>query len=197
MRFIYTTFLLLLTTLLFAQTSQMKFEVNFNGMNIGSITATKTILGKKETIDVKTNTDASILVMSIHVESEINLHKEQAVLKNGIAYRHSNRGTENIIGYTQKLGNKYVSNINHKVDTIYKPAITFTVADLYFTEPIGLTEIYSNMYGSFVKISDLGNHKYKFTTPDGKVNAYTYINGQLSIIEVELSIGKVVSKRTS
>lgn len=195
MKFIYAIGLLLLAALSFAQTSEVKFDVNFNGSSIGSVTATKTITGNKEAIDIKTNTNAKILVMAIHVESEISVHKEQMVMKRGIAYRHSNRGAENIAGYTQRVGNKYVANINHKTDTIYRAEIPFCVADLYFHEPKGLTEIYSNMYGSFVKISDTGNHRYKFTTPDGKVNYYAYAKGQLNTIEVELPIGKVLSQR--
>lgn len=195
MRFILFVLFLSFTASLSAQTKPVKLEVEFNGGTIGTVTAVKTITGSKEVIDVKTNTNAKILVMAIHVESEINLQKDRAVMKKGIAYRHSNRGAENVAGYTQQLGNRYVTNINHKVDTIYRKEISFCVADLYFKEPVGLTEIYSNMYGSFVKISDTGNHRYKFTTPDGKVNCYTYVNGQLSTIEVELTVGKVLSRR--
>ena len=65
-----TTFLsILIGSSLFAQKTEITFEVSFKGKKIGVVKAIEEKTGAKSIKDLKTETDTKILMMSLHVES--------------------------------------------------------------------------------------------------------------------------------
>lgn len=180
----------------FAQKKEIVFNVLFKDKNIGTIHAVKEVVGNKVTTDLKTNTNAKVFMMSIHVESEVNSIKENGVLLQGIAYRHANRGSEDVHAKVTKLADKtYQAVKNGKTTKIENKLIDICVVDLYHKEPKGLSAVFSNMYADFLKIKSLGAGKYQVTTPDKKDTFYNYQNGQLVLVESNTPLGKVVCKR--
>ncbi len=182
--------------LVFPQKTQISFDVFHNEENIGTLQAIKIKNGKKTVKDLRTNTNAKVLMMSIHVESEINTVSEEEILIKGIAYRHANRGTEDIQAtVTKKDSKNYEAERNGVKKKIVGNVINYCVIDLYFKEPVGLSKIFSNMYADFLPIKKLEQGHYVLTTPDSKTSHYYYTNGNIERIEVEISLGKVISKR--
>jgi hypothetical protein len=180
----------------FAQKKEIVFNVVFKDKNIGTIHAVKEVAGTKVISDLKTNTDAKVLMMSIHVESEVNAIKEKGVLVQGTAYRHANRGSEDVHAKTTKIADKtYQAVKNGKTSKIENKVIDVCVVDLYHQEPKGLSAVFSNMYADFLKVKALGAGKYQVTTPDNKDTFYNYQNGQLVLVESNTPLGKVVCKR--
>lgn len=181
-----------------AQTRKIDFEVYFKDNYIGSVTAFDIKKGTASVKDVKTNTNTKILVTSIHVESELNLLYENGILKKGIAYRTASRGSEDIHATTIKNGEKSYKIVSNGVSNDLKNTdIKFCVADLYFTEPKSEKKVFSNMYGKHLDIVSNETGKYKIVLPDGNTAVYEYFNGQISKIEVEMSLGKIITKRKS
>lgn len=56
---------------------------------------------------MKSVTDAKVMIMSIHVESEVEASHENDILLKGTAYRHTNRGEEDIYAEVIRAGNTY------------------------------------------------------------------------------------------
>jgi hypothetical protein len=184
------------TSLANAQKKEISFTVVFKKDNIGTVKATQEKIGTKTINDLKTNTNAKVFMISVHVESEVNVIKENGNLIQGTAYRHASRGSEDVHAKVTRLADKtYQAEKNGKVNKIQNQLINFCVADLFFQEPIGLKTLFSNMYANFMTIKEMGGGKYQVITPDNKNSYYTYQNGQLITVEADTPLGKVVSKR--
>ncbi len=179
-----------------AQKTALTFEVVFKKDKIGTVHAVQEKTGNKIINDLSTNTDAKVFMVSVHVESEVNLIKENGTLVKGTAYRHANRGSEDVHAKVSKLAEKtYQAEKNGKVTKIENKLIGFCVVDLFFQEPVGLNKIFSNMYADFMNIKILGAGKYQVVAPDKKTTVYSYQNGQLMTVESDTPLGKVVSRR--
>ncbi len=193
------TILLLNTFLvrsLFAQKTEIAFEVSFKGKKIGVVKAIEEKTGTKSIKNLKTETDTKILVVSVHVESEVKVVKENGILVEGTAYRHANRGAEDVHAHVKKIASKtYQRERNGQTSKIEKEDITMCMIDLYFKEPKGVASVFSNMYAGKLELKAMGGGKYQLITPDKKNSYYSYQNGKLVTVEADTPVGKVLSKR--
>lgn len=179
-----------------AQQTNISFDVFMKGKDIGDVIATEQKTNNKSIKDIKTNCDNKVLMVSVHVESELTTTHENGSLIKGTAYRHANRGSSDVHAQTTRTGTKqYSIERNGTKTSISNQEIQFCVADLYFREPKGLSTVFSNMWGANVTIATLGNGKYKVTNPDGKSSTYIYQNGNLIQMEVDTPIGTITTKR--
>lgn len=193
---IMTLAFLIASHALFAQKTEIWFDVFLKGENIGKIHATEVVTGNTVVRDIQSKTDAKVLAFSIHVESDTKISKGGEVMTEGVAYRHANRGAEDVHGSTKRIGPKKYERIRNDSKSLWVDSeINFCVADLYFKEPKGLSQIYSNMWAEMVSVKSMPNGVYQITSPDKKISSYSYKNGRLLQIEVETPVGKVLSKR--
>jgi hypothetical protein len=82
--------------------------------------------------------------------------------------------------YTYRNGTGYQCRNFDDSGNAIENAIDFTTLMLYFREPIGIADIYSERFQSIVKLEPLKTHAYKIAFPNGDVNHYYYdTNGQL------------------
>jgi hypothetical protein len=145
---------------------------------------------------LKTITTIEILKVIINVESEISIIYKDSTMVKSVAYRHSNRGNENVHATVTKVEDKtYHVLRNEKKDKIENIKINFCEVDLYFQEPKGIEKIFSTMYAKMVPLKLVGPGKYLMITPDNKDSYYTYLNGKLILAEASTALGKVISKR--
>ena len=56
-----------------SQKLEVKFEVTLKGKSIGNLYAVEEKTGNRIVRDLRTNTDAKVIVMAVHVESELNV----------------------------------------------------------------------------------------------------------------------------
>jgi hypothetical protein len=192
--------LLLFTFLSFqislAQKVENVFRVSFKNKDIGTIHAVEQRSGTKSTKDLRTQTDTKVLMMSIHVESEVKSSHDNGILIEGTSYRHANRGTEDVHAHLVRLPDKsYQREKNGKKSLIEKQEITICVIDLFFREPKGIKTVFSNMYADFLTLKEISTGKYQLVTPDKKDSYYTYQSGKLISVESNTPLGKVISKR--
>jgi hypothetical protein len=167
-----------------------------DGESIGTLTAFKSVSGKKVVKNISNNTDTKVFLLSVHVESEVYATYENDILTGSFAYRHVNRGSENIettVKFDPFVQYKVVKNGKERV--FKSSGINFSVVDLYFVEPKGLTSIFSNTHGDFIKIVKAAPNTYKITLPDGKTNLFIYQEGKLIRVEVTTPVGDVLFKR--
>jgi hypothetical protein len=179
-----------------AQQTEITFDVILKEQKIGKVRATEIKSGNQITRDIKSESDAKAFTFSIHLETETKVVNVGETLMEGIAYRHANRGPEDVHAKTRRLAAKnYECDRNGKKSMFTNEDITFCVTDLFFVEPVRKQKIYSNMYAEMLLIKNLGKGKYQVTAPDKKITIYTYANGKLISVESDTPLGKVISKR--
>lgn len=64
------------------------------------------------------------------------------------------------------------------------------VSWLFFNEPVGVSELFSEDWGELVPIKAKGGGKYEVKLPDGKSNYYHYQNGKMVLLESSTPVGK-------
>jgi hypothetical protein len=184
------------TSELQAQTNEVNFDVALNDKNIGTLHATEQKTGSKFFRDLKTNTDAKVLVLSIHVESEVTNTHEDGMLVSGVAYRHANRGSKDVHSkVTRTSAKNYQCERNGSVSQLNNTDISFCTIELYFREPVGLKQVFSTMYANFLPINLMAPGKYEVVTPEKRNTVYTYTLGNLTKIEMDTPVGRVISTR--
>ncbi|MDB5257809.1 MAG: hypothetical protein JWM14_2504 [Chitinophagaceae bacterium] len=189
-------FLYLGSGLLKAQNTVINFDVIYDGKSIGTVTASKEVNGNKIVKNLRSNTDAKVLMLSVHVESEVHVKTEGEILTSATAYRHANRGAEDIETTTIKgAGNTYDIVKNGEKIQLTHVGIKFCVTDMYFTEPLGITKVFSSTYGTFLNVKYVSKGVYMITLPDGKTTTFTYVNGKLTEAIATISLGNIIFKR--
>jgi len=175
---------------------QARFEIIFNDDTIGHVSVSEIKKGDHTIRDLQTVSTAHFII-SIHVETEAKVTRNKnGIIIEGIGFRHANRGAEDVHAHTQWIGDKqYKVNRNDETWVLDDHPIHYCIADMYFKEPIDKSHVYSNMYGSNLKISEIANGKYHVVTPDEKDSYYTYLDGKLMEVEVGTPIGKVITRR--
>ena len=178
------------------QKYEVSFHVYLKDKLIGKVEAVEIKKGTEVIRDVKAESDASVMMLSVHVETDTKVINGNRVLIEGTAYRHTNRGPGDIHATTKRLAAKKYEHDRNGTKSLYELGeITFSVTDLFFEEPVGLEKIFSNMFAEMVPLKKLGSGKYQVTTPDNKTTIYTYSSGKLVIVESETPAGNVLSKR--
>ena len=187
---------LALTAGAFAQKVEINFEVLMGDDRIGTLKAVMIRQGKLSKMEVRSKTEATKLAITLQMESEISVTKENNIVITGMAWRRANLGMDDIHTTVKRTGLKtYEHDCDGDVRTVQSEDITLCVADLYFTEPRGVTTIFSNMHGEYVPLRQIAVNAYHLVTPDNKDSIYTYKNGKLVLIEADTPLGKIVSRR--
>lgn len=186
---------LLVCTFTRGQEMEILFDVMFKDKKVGVLRAQET---KSESTSLKlltTETSTTFLFIPIHMESEVSTTQKSGVLIKGTAYRNASKSSD-VIATVTKIGFRiYQRERNGVKDKIKNQRITFCVVDLYFKEPVEITQVFSNMYAQTLKLKRMDNGVYQLITPDNNNSLYTYRNGELISIEVDTPVGKVMSKR--
>ncbi|WP_027137158.1 DUF6134 family protein [Gaetbulibacter saemankumensis] len=131
-----------------------------------------------------------------HLESHINVKalfkfnitgKETTVYKDGIlTYSSIYRKVNNKIKANHKVvfkGEKYHSQDHNNQEQIYFKEIHRNLVTLYFSEPVGVNQIYCDKEKRMVRIEPMGESAYKVSFSDGKYNVYHYRDGKCVKIE--------------
>jgi hypothetical protein len=90
----------------------------------------------------------------------------------------------------QLTGGKYNIIKGDADQPISKPIVT-TVTSLYFKEPVGITEVFSEVYLCFLQIKKTAPSVYETSLPDGGLMTYSYTHGNLTHITAKTTYGTV------
>lgn len=178
----------LLTIAISTQAQQNKFEytIKRNGDEVGTIHLTQGITGNR-----------TVLTM----ESEVNTRfifnfkakaKEEVIYDNGIMtwssiYRKLN-GNVKVDKKTKANGNTYTVYKGSKTETLNSYPIRYNMLSVYVSEPVNITQVYSDNFQQQVNIQKLADHHYKIKFPDGNYSEYFYTNGICSKVEIHHSL---------
>jgi hypothetical protein len=85
----------------------------------------------------------------------------------------------------QENNNYQVFQFPQKNYMLHSTDLRFSTAKLYFQEPEGIQEVYSELFLQYCRLEPQEDHRYKLYLPDGKVNYYTYEDRQLVKVDIE------------
>lgn len=69
--------------------------------------------------------------------------------------------------------------------------IAYNLCMIYFQEPIGVSEVWSDSFGEFFKIKPAGKNRYELLLPGGKSSFYSYYKGICTSVETDMPFGKL------
>jgi len=90
-----------------------------------------------------------------------------------------------------RYGGEYITIVDDEIVKTSMP-VTTSLLQLYYEEPEGLTEIFSEKEGLYLPIENLGDHRYKLTTFSGRPTLYTYENGIPVEVTFNTFLGTVI-----
>ncbi|MBK5279445.1 MAG: hypothetical protein JJE09_11345 [Bacteroidia bacterium] len=196
LNFVLFASFLFVATLTLAQKQEIIFDVIYKDEKVGALHAQETKVGSKSIKVLTIETNSTFFFIPIYMESEVTAIQQDGVLIEGTAYRDASRKSSDVIATVTKIGFQlYQRERNGVNDQIKNKNLTFCVVDLYFKEPVGVTQVFSNMYSHMLQLKRIDTGKYKLITPNNNNSIYTYVDGKLVSIEANTFVGKIFSVR--
>lgn len=163
------------------------YETRALGIHAGDMQITRKVNGNLEYYTINSKNSVNYVLGKIDVD-----HKTSVTYKDGVLQESFLRTDKN--GEVDQFCSVSFDGHIYKIQTekeklSYSKPITASVVTLYFKEPIGLTEIFSEVFGKMVPLTEVKPHKYSIKLPDGKKNTYTYENGIVVEVEVPSPVG--------
>lgn len=85
-------------------------------------------------------------------------------------------------------GKTYSAVVDEEKVEIENNPIKHTISSIYFQEPKGVKQVFSERFAVYCTLVEIETSKYELTLPNGKKNYYTYENGICSLVEINHSL---------
>jgi hypothetical protein len=186
LKFLFTPLIYIICITIFAQ--KHVYDVELFGKKIGTAVIERIDKGNGET-EYKMNSNTHVNILFTAKSSVLNF---DVVYKDGkliSSYYKNVKDDMTEIATVAYDGVKYIIHKGQDVLTLNQ-AIDFSVAMLYFTEPLGRSRIFSERLGQFLNFKNVSKGVYQCVQDNGVTNLYWYSNGVL--YELEISKGASV-----
>lgn len=171
------------------EVEKISFNIIKKNSRIGYIDIEKTSLNKITTYTLDSEVKVKVVFNFSAIGREKSIYKDDTLIFSSI-YRKLN----NKVKLNQSLffvNGKYLLKKKNKKEEINIDVINSNLVTLFFYEPVGIQEIYSDKYKKMVKITPIGNSRYKVVLPNKSTSIYHYQNGKCTMIDVVGSFFKV------
>jgi len=171
------------------EVEKISFNIIKKNSRIGYIDIEKTSLNKITTYTLDSEVKVKVVFNFSAIGREKSIYKDDTLIFSSI-YRKLN----NKVKLNQSLffvNGKYLLKKKNKKEKINIDVINSNLVTLFFYEPVGIQEIYSDKYKKMVKITPIGNSRYKVVLPNKSTSIYHYQNGKCTMIDVVGSFFKV------
>jgi hypothetical protein len=176
-------------SLLLAQTIHL--DVMMDDTKCGDINVVAKKQSKQTEYEMTSNVKVKML-FEITMAGKTNDVFKDGKLFSSNAKRVSSIGSENKETKILWDGKKYtITKSSDDPSTVTTP-ITFCLTDLYFKEPTGVSQVFSEMQGIYLPLTNLQNNQYQLQVNDSKKDIYTYANGKLVKVETVMAMKKVM-----
>ena len=169
-----------------------KYEVVLSGDKIGDLTVTRTVKGAFTTYKLESKSEAKVLFTTKKNYVLMDVTYKDGKLLSSYCKNEVNDEVDNYASINWD-GSKYTVT-NEKGKTTYPTAVTYSVISLYYDEPKGITNLFTERIGAAYPLKDLGSGRYEYKIPNGDKNVYVYKNGELVETERKTIIGTVYVK---
>lgn len=170
-------------------TSELSFKITYHNLHLGYVKAVKHASDGTHTYTVLGKAEGDLFLKKIISENSIHSIFENEELVSSVTFIKRNGKTLSNTSTTLLQG-KYVISRADEISGLQRNAIHFTVALLYFREPLGIQYIYSEAWGKLLPLTG-NNNQYSFTIPDGTTCTFKYKNGVLEEVTSNTVIGEI------
>ena len=106
-------------------------------------------------------------------------------LLSGVTYSTKNDQME-YWSSAKRDGDSYAIHVdNNKKQINFDDKIQYSITTLYHQEPVGISKIFSERYGTFLEVIEISPHHYTLEKPNGRLTEYTYRDGICTKVVVE------------
>jgi hypothetical protein len=158
-----------------AQDIQSTYKILLNGGEIGVMNIHKSSTTGKTEFSLESKAKKRF-VISFEIYEKHNETFQNNVMTAASVYRQVN-GKTKINSQMNFTGTNYQVASGGKTTSISVKPVSWSLLNLYFTEPVNVSEAFSDSFQQMLKIEDDGNHIYKISLPDGNSNYFYYTNG--------------------
>jgi hypothetical protein len=176
----------------FATEELYTYTVSRNGNNIGQMKLSRKISGEDVHLTIKSEVKTRF-IMNINVNTIDQAQFNDGTLLYSTVLRTVN-GNEKDAKKTRLINNKYEIQSGSGSVKPFKGHITYNMMMLYFKEPVGITQVYSDSFQQFISINRIGEHIYRLNLPDGNYNDYHFQKGICSKVSVHHSLYEITIK---
>ena len=170
-------------------TSEVSFKITYHNFRLGYVKAIKQADDEIHTYTISGKAEGDLFLKKIVSENSIHSTFENNELISSVTFIKRNGRTLNNTSTMLSQG-KYIISTVEETSRLQKNDIHFTVALLYFREPLGIDHIYSEVWGKLLPLKK-NNHQYSFTIPDGTTCTFNYENGVLEEVISSTIIGEI------
>lgn len=167
----------------------ISFSVVKKNSSIGFINIEKRTINNITTFTVNSEVNANIIFNFTAVGKEKSVYKEDTLVYSSVYRMLNNKVKLNQALLFEK--GKYVLKDKGRIENISLNVINRNLVTLFFHEPIGIEKIYADKYKIMLKITPLGDKKYKVVFPNKSISIYHYQKGKCIGVDVEGSFYKV------
>lgn len=169
----------------------LKYDIFVSDNKIGEVLASKNSKGVLTTYSIQTNLSFRLLEkydVNYQLSSSYkNNYLIESALKNIV-----NDKLEDDV-HLKWDGVQYTGQANKKPIS-FKERIKYSIAKLYFHEPVGLERIFSEKYTDFKKLKTQAANEYVLHLEDGNKTHYKYVNGVCTEVTSNKSFFKILIK---
>jgi Tol biopolymer transport system component len=172
----------------------LRYDIFVSNNKIGEVLASKNSKGGLITYSVQTNLSFRLLEkydVNYQLSSSYkNNYLTESALKNIV-----NGKLEDDV-HIKWDGQQYTGQANKKTVS-FKEKIKYSIAKLYFHEPIGIERVFSEKFTDFQKIKTQNPNEYTLFLEDGSKTHYKYLNGICTEVNSNKSFFKIQIKLRS
>lgn len=164
------------------------YNVVRNDKVIGSFTVNTIASGNQFTI--RTESDFTIQVIMSFQAKATTLTTFYGGILTQLSVVRTLNGKVKLQNELQLVEGKY-KVIKGEIATLPAKAILYCVSSLYISEPVNITDVFSEVYLSFLKIKKMADGVYETALPDGGVMTYTYQLGTLVLVNANTAYATI------
>jgi hypothetical protein len=160
-----------------------RYAIEVAGLRVGTMTATRQPqTGTDVLYSLVSDVQVNFLVYRLKVYYKVINHVRNGQLLLSTVDAHTNQG--DFASRTEWKGDHYdivAKQYKHQYYGTETKLITYTMTDLFFSEPAGRNAAYTEYFGDYFGLTPASGHKYH-AQRDGRQDEYQYVSGQLVTI---------------
>ncbi len=170
----------------FAQQKNLNFSIISKGDTVGKMQINQTISGRDSKYSVVSSVTTRLLMtVKVNVQEEAQYHDKKLVASSS---RRIINDKPKAYRQTRAMNDSYLVSDDEKTDTLNEKEIVYDFSQLYFREPTGVKQVYSNYYLKQLPLIVLEAHSYEVDLPEGGSNVYYYSNGICTKVDIRSSL---------
>ncbi len=171
------------------EVEKISFSIIKKDSSIGFIDIKKASLNTQTTYIINSEVNTKVIFNFNAVGKEKSIYKGDTLIFSSV-YRKLNHKVK-LNQSLSFINGKYLLKNKNKKEKLSLGIINRNLVTLFFFEPKGVREVFSDKYKKMVKVTPMSKGKYKIVLPNRSTNIYHYKKGKCILVEAVGSFYKV------